>query len=106
MSQLAETQELVRSAPESISACKELFSKSYKCNQLKYAFNSLTNRERAMICFCGELKRSDSYRKFEDFDDLELQKIRKALQELKVITKRFDTNVGDVTKLKPSHFQA
>ncbi|MGF1764829.1 hypothetical protein [Aliivibrio kagoshimensis] len=106
MPQLAETIDSTRPAPESIAACKELFTQRHKRNQLKIAFNSLPVRSRGMICIAGGLSSQDSYRSFEEFDDLELQKIRRGLQELKGIIKRFDIKVGDVNKLKPSHFKA
>lgn len=106
MSQLAQVSNLVPSAQESIEACKALFSKDHKREQIKAVFNSLTVRARGMICIAGGLPVADCHRSFEDFNDIELQKIRRGLLELKGITKRFDTKVGDVSKLKPSHFEA
>lgn len=106
MSQLAQVSNPVPSAQESINTCKALFSTGHKRNQIKIAFNSLTVRARGMICIAGGLPVADCHRSFEDFNDIELQKIRRGMIELKGITKRFDTKVGDVNKLRPSHFQA
>lgn len=106
MSQLAQVSNSVPSAQESINTCKALFSTGHKRNQIKIAFNSLTVRARGMICIAGGLPVADCHRSFEDFNDIELQKIRRGMIELKGITKRFDIKVGDVNKLRPSHFQA
>ena len=106
MYQLAQVSNTAPSATQSIEACKALFSKGHKRDLIKMAFNSLTVRGRGMICIAGGLPASDCHRNFEEFNELELQKIHRGLQELKGITKRFDSKVGDVNKLKPSHFQA
>ena len=92
-------------ASESISAAKALFTFEHKRKQVKRIFNSLNIRQRVMICIAGGLSPQDGYRHFDEFDELELQKLRKGLQELKGITTRFEI-MGDIKRLTPSHFGA
>ncbi|MDD9154977.1 hypothetical protein PVK64_02060 [Aliivibrio sp. S4TY2] len=104
MSQLAHVAPHTPSAMESIAAAKALFTKDHKRKQLKIVFNSFDKQGRGLICIAGGLSSHDCFRNFEDFNDIELQKIRRGMQVLQGITKRIYTKVGDVNKLKPSHF--
>lgn len=107
MSQLARTQEInPPTAQESIAAAKALFTKGYKRKQLKIVYNSFDKQDRGLICIAGGLSPHDCFRNFEDFNDLELQKVRRGMQVLQGITKRVNSKVGDVNKLRPSHFTA
>lgn len=107
MSQLARQKEIqTPTAQESIAAAKSLFTNGGKRKQLKIVFNSFDKQGRGLICIAGGLSPKDCFRSFEDFDDLELQKVRRGMQVLQGITKRVYSKVGDVNKLKPSHFTA
>lgn len=106
MSQLArqqETQPQAPSAQESIAACKSLFSGEATRRKLKSMFNNLPDKSRGLVLIAGGLPARDYQRKFESFDDLELQKIRTGMQYLKEIVVGFDKQFGDVRQLK--HYQ-
>ncbi|EHR1162090.1 hypothetical protein KS876_001091 [Vibrio parahaemolyticus] len=106
MSQLAIQQERqlqVPKASESIAACKSLFTgKATRC-KLKKMFNELPDKSRGLVLIAGGLPARDYTRKFESFDDLELQKIRTGMQYLKEMIVGFDNKLGDVRRLK--HYQ-
>ncbi|BDR17595.1 MULTISPECIES: hypothetical protein [Vibrio] len=106
MSQLAiqqEQQKQIPNANESIAACKALFNGSATRGKLKQLWNAMPPRFRGMVLVAGDLKASDYVREFESFNDLELQKIRSGMQQIKEIATLFDRNLGDVRRLK--HYQ-
>lgn len=106
MSQLAiqqENQRDIPSATESIVACKALFNGETTRRKLKKMFNALPDKSRGLVLIAGGLPARDYTRKFESFDDLELQKIRAGMQYLKEMIVVFDNKLGDVRRLK--HYQ-
>lgn len=106
MSQLAIQQEQRQQAPnanESIAACKALFNGSATRGKLRKMFNELPDKSRGLVLIAGGMSPKDYQRKFESFDDLELQKIRSGMQYLKEMIVGFDNTLGDVRRLK--HYQ-
>ncbi|MDW2054871.1 hypothetical protein R7Q40_11130 [Vibrio sp. 506] len=106
MSQLAiqqEQQNQIPNASESIAACKALFNGSATRGKLKKLWDAMPPRFRGMVLVAGDLKASEHVREFESFNDLELQKIRSGMQQIKEIATLFDRNLGDVRRLK--HYQ-
>ncbi|EHK9608911.1 hypothetical protein ACPV54_06005 [Vibrio mediterranei] len=109
MSQLARQQVIqpkTPSAAESIAACKSLFNGEATRRKLQKMFNSLPDKSRGLVLIAGGLPAKDYQRKFESFDDLELQKIRNGMQYLKQTVVGFDRHLGDVRRLKHSHFSS
>ncbi|EKB1966826.1 hypothetical protein ONF83_003739 [Vibrio parahaemolyticus] len=107
MSQLAtqqEQQKQIPNASESIAACKALFNCSATRGRLEKLWNGMPPRFRGMVLVAGNLKASEYVREFDSFDDLELQKIRNGMQQIKEIATVFDRNIGDVRRLKHSQF--
>ncbi|MEK1962785.1 hypothetical protein WOB62_12850 [Vibrio parahaemolyticus] len=110
MSQLAKSIEStpianpMPSAQESIAACKALFNGSATRGRLEKLWNGMPPRFRGMVLVAGNLKASEHVREFDSFDDLELQKIRNGMQQIKEIATVFDRNIGDVRRLKHSQF--
>ncbi|MDC0611921.1 hypothetical protein OAP63_14410 [Vibrio sp.] len=107
MSQLARQKQsentVAPSADDSIAACKSLFNGASTRKQLKTVFNELPDKSRGLVLIAGGLPPRDYQRKFESFDDLELQKIRVGMQYLKDMVVGFDNRLGDVRRLK--HYQ-
>ncbi|MCY9853144.1 hypothetical protein [Vibrio mediterranei] len=106
MNQLAHKQELqpeVPSADESIESCRALFSGSARRAKLRKYYNSLPDKTRGLILIAGGMSPKDYQRKFEDFTDLELHKVRKGMCYLKDAIAGFDFYLGDVRRLK--HYQ-
>ncbi|QSV13267.1 hypothetical protein CGI80_00505 [Vibrio parahaemolyticus] len=91
------------SAQESITACRAHFNGQATRNKLREMFNRLPEKSRGLVLIAGGLPARDYQRKFESFDDLELQKIRKGMKYLKEMTVGFDNKLGDVRRLK--HYQ-
>ncbi|MFA0085371.1 hypothetical protein [Vibrio sp. 10N.261.51.F12] len=90
-------------ALESIAACKSLFNGEATRRKLKKVFNNMPDKTRGLVLIAGGLPAKDYQRRFESFNDLELQKIRTGMQCLKEIVVGFDKKLGDVRRLK--HYQ-
>lgn len=105
MSQLANQQHVEQSAPsalESIAACKSLFAKGAKRQKLRKMYDGMSDRNRGLVLIAGGMSPKDYNREFDSFDDLELQKVRSGMQQLKELVLKFDSHLGDVRRLKHS----
>ncbi|PJC85326.1 hypothetical protein CSW98_15985 [Vibrio sp. HA2012] len=91
------------SAQDSIAACKSLFNGKATRNKLKEMWHRMPPRFRGMVLIAGDIKPSEYARELDEFDDIELQKIRNGMQLIKEIALVFDRNLGDVRHLK--HYQ-
>lgn len=92
-----------RAAQESIAACKALFNGAKTREMLRAFYNKLAPKQRGLILIAAGLPSRDYERRFEDFDDIELEKIRQGMQFIKQMTVSFDNKLGDVRRLK--HYQ-
>jgi len=94
----------LRPASDSIAAVRALFTAKHCRNQVKLAYESLSDRQRGMVCIAGGLPPHDFSRHFDSFDDLERQRVRRGLQELNAINRRFENSIGNLKNLKPGTF--
>ncbi|EKO3522620.1 hypothetical protein K7V76_002483 [Vibrio fluvialis] len=90
-------------AQESIAACRALFNGQQTRGTLKEFYNRLEPKQRGLILIAAGLPARDYERHFEEFDDIELEKIRKGMQFIKQMSVNFDNQLGDVRRLK--HYQ-
>ncbi|EIF5160643.1 hypothetical protein [Vibrio cholerae] len=91
-------------AAHSIAMAHALFESSYKRNKVRKAYNALTLKQRAMCCIAGDLDPKIANVTFDQLNDIERQKVRRGLDEMNKVTKRFECEVGNVSQLKAPDF--
>ncbi|WP_193242419.1 hypothetical protein [Vibrio navarrensis] len=94
----------VPSAEESIAKAKSLFSKSYKRSVIRKIYNAFNEKQRGMCCIAGGLDPQSAFKSFDELDDIERQKVRKGIEQLDSITKKFERKLGNVKRLSPNDF--
>ncbi|UXI00455.1 hypothetical protein [Photobacterium sp. TY1-4] len=94
----------VKTGADHLADAKALFKAKHARSQVKLAYESLSQKQRGMVCIAAGLSPHDFSRHFNDFNDQELQQLRKGLLELTAITRRFENSVGNLQHLKPHIF--
>ncbi|EOB4245203.1 hypothetical protein ACIL2N_000967 [Vibrio metschnikovii] len=92
------------SAEESIAKAHALFDRSYKRQKIRRTYNGLTVKQRGMCCIAGGLSPECAQHSFDELNDIQRQKVRKGLELMNTVTKRFEGRVGNVSQLAAPDF--
>ncbi|WP_217517057.1 hypothetical protein [Vibrio metschnikovii] len=92
------------SAESSIARAHALFDRSYKRQKIRRTYDGLTVKQRAMCCIAGGLSPDHANQSFDQLNDIQRQKVRKGLELMDSVTKRFEGRVGNVSQLAAPDF--